>query len=147
MGAVDYNYSKEAAAAEIAEATARSWDVLVARVHSPIFFHKLANDYGIVPASDEERQALLEMAAVLQNAYAQDRVKSASAANSPIIGMLDELKNGLSQSGMYNHIDTRTSDEHMRKQAAYRLLQEDPELTEAAFNWAAFRQAQLTPNG
>ena len=52
---------------------------LVREVFVPVFLEKLASDYGVVPQNDEEVSSLLEMAARLGEAQAQEGVKSASA--------------------------------------------------------------------
>ena len=51
---------------------------LVREVFVPVFLEKLANDYNIVPQSDEEVGSLLEIAARLGEAHAHEQIKSAS---------------------------------------------------------------------
>jgi hypothetical protein len=51
---------------------------LIREVFVPVFLEKLASDYGIVPQNDEEVGSLLEIAARLGEAHAQEQVKSAS---------------------------------------------------------------------
>lgn len=51
---------------------------LVREVFVPVFLEKLASDFGIVPQSDEEVGSLLEIAARLGEAHAEEQVKSAS---------------------------------------------------------------------
>ena len=52
---------------------------LVREVFVPVFLEKLASDYGIVPQNDEEVGSLLEIAARLGEAHAQEQQKSASS--------------------------------------------------------------------
>lgn len=64
-----------------------SYDVLATQVHAPVFFAKLANNYGYRPNSEEEAIRCLKMAGKLRNAYEKEAVKTASKqANT-----LDEL--------------------------------------------------------
>ena len=120
------------------------YDLLVGQVHAPLFFEKLANDYGIVANSDEERAALLEMAGVLQNAQAQDMAKEASAGHSPLVAALDELKGSLTDDGYWDRSAplAETSHDRMLKAAAAGLAA-SPELQDAALAWAAYQQSRL----
>jgi hypothetical protein len=52
---------------------------LVREVFIPVFLEKLASDFNIVPQNDAEVSSLLEMAARLGEAHAQESVKQASA--------------------------------------------------------------------
>ncbi len=116
---------------------------LVNAVHAPVFFEKLAQDYGIVAGSDEERMGLLEMAGILQNVRAQDRVKQASAGHSPIISALDELKQGLARSGGYPGMQALpTSQDNLIKAAAHRMVADSPDLQAAAVAWAIHEAQQ-----
>lgn len=57
-------------------------DVLLSEVYHPVFFHKLAADYGISPTSQEEAEDLVAMAAKLRlAAQAEQRQKSAKASS------------------------------------------------------------------
>lgn len=55
---------------------------LVREIFVPVFLEKLASDFNIVPQNDEEVSSLLEMAARLGEASAQESIKSASAQTS-----------------------------------------------------------------
>ena len=39
----------------------QAYDVLFGNVHLPVFFEKLAPDYGITPENENEAQQLLEI--------------------------------------------------------------------------------------
>jgi hypothetical protein len=62
-----------------------AYDFLYGQVHAPVFFNKLAQDYGIVPANDDEAVRLLEMGADLFAAEQQEQQKQAST-NGSLIG-------------------------------------------------------------
>ena len=51
---------------------------LVREIFVPVFLEKLESDYNIVPQNDEEVGSLLEIAARLGEAHANEQVKSAS---------------------------------------------------------------------
>ena len=57
------------------------YNMLVEQVHAPLFFEKLASDYGIVARTQEERAELLELAGILQVERAKEQVKQASAGS------------------------------------------------------------------
>lgn len=50
------------------------------RVYAPAFFHKLASDYGIQPANDDEAYELMTMATKLRAAHDATQQKQAQAA-------------------------------------------------------------------
>jgi hypothetical protein len=68
-----------------------AYDFLYGQIHAPVFFNKLAQDYGIVPANDTEATQLLEMGAEIFAAGQQSRQKQASAPN----GFLSEAHQSL----------------------------------------------------
>lgn len=53
--------------------------VLMDRISLPVFFTKLANDYGIQPADKEEAGMLIKMAGQLYDGWAAENVKEAQA--------------------------------------------------------------------
>ena len=59
-----------------------------------MFLEKLANDFNIVPQNDEEVSSLLEMAARLGEASAQQSVKSASNQTN-LLKLANNQLNGL----------------------------------------------------
>ncbi len=50
------------------------------RVYGPVFFEKLANDYGRRPGSEAEAMEMLTMAAQLRTAHDQEQEKQAQAS-------------------------------------------------------------------
>jgi hypothetical protein len=55
--------------------------VLAETVHAPVFFNKLAEDYGIVPQNEQEALQLLDLSNKLRVAQSQEQTKSASQRN------------------------------------------------------------------
>ena len=55
--------------------------VLFENVHAPVFFNKLAEDYGVVPQNEQEARQLLDLSDKLRVAQAQEQTKSASQRN------------------------------------------------------------------
>lgn len=74
-------------------------DVLVAAVHAPVFFEKLASVYGIQPNGPDEARDMLTMAAQLRNAHEQQTVKQASATTSFLSEAKRDLNHVLNQQG------------------------------------------------
>jgi hypothetical protein len=114
-------------------------EVLSREIHDPCFFQKLANDWNIVPRSQEEGSQLLELAAVLRGTR-EAQVKTASApGNSFLSGALDSLKGALSDRG----IDAGpTTDTQAIKTAAANASQ-NPQIAGAALKYAQHLFATL----
>ena len=55
--------------------------VLFENVHAPVFFNKLAEDYGVVPQNEQEAQQLLDLSDKLRVAQGQEQTKSAGQRN------------------------------------------------------------------
>ncbi|TMJ00823.1 MAG: hypothetical protein E6G97_17980 [Alphaproteobacteria bacterium] len=110
------------------------YDLLIEQVHAPVFFEKLARDYGVVPASEEEKLSLLELAGVLQTEEARELEKKASSPDSPIIRALDDLKKIVAAEGRPHW---PTSHQRMLKAAASELAQRE-DLAEAAARFGAW---------
>ncbi len=53
-------------------------NVLFDNVHAPVFFNKLAEDYGVVPQNEQEALQLLDLSDKLRVAQAQEQTKSAA---------------------------------------------------------------------
>ena len=68
-----------------------AYDFLYGQVHAPVFFNKLAQDYGIVPANEDEAARLLEMGADLFAVEQQSQEKQAQQQGS----FIGEAHNGL----------------------------------------------------
>jgi len=56
-----------------------SYALLSRHAHAPVFFNKLACDWGIVPQTEEDAKQLLTVAGVLRQANQQVQVKQAAA--------------------------------------------------------------------
>jgi hypothetical protein len=111
-----------------------AYNQLIQQVYAPVFFTKLAQDYGFPPRSEAERQALLELAGVLQQAEVEEHTKSADVHGSPYVAALDELKGVLNQT-MSRTVPT--SQDRLIKQAAHDLAGDD-NLASAALAWGAY---------
>jgi hypothetical protein len=116
-----------------------AYNTLVRDIHAPVFFSKLANDYNIHPRSKEEYDSFLELAGILQNTEAQNQVKRASAEESPIVQLVDQLKQSLGQNGYDTGIPT--SHDKLVKQAAFDLAKNN-ELAEAALAFGSYLASQ-----
>jgi hypothetical protein len=53
-------------------------DLLVNEIYAPIFFEKLANDFGIRPSSQEEVSECLALAGKLQQLHEAEQIKQAN---------------------------------------------------------------------
>jgi hypothetical protein len=124
-----------------------AYDLLVERVHKPVFLEKLARAYGIVPEGPAEEQALLELAGVLRQHRDSEVVKQAAAGQgSFIVDAVDSLKQGLNQLG-YQPLPT--SYDRLVKQAAQQLSF-DPQVAGAVESFGTYLgqlQAQATQHG
>lgn len=77
----------------------QAYEVLVAQVHAPVFFQKLASVYGIRPGSPEEAHGLLQLAGQLRNVHETENTKAASANGGFISEALSDLQQVLTQHG------------------------------------------------
>lgn len=109
-----------------------AFNTLFNEVHAPVFFAKLAQDYGIHPQSQEEASKMLHVAGKLRNVYVADQVKQASTR----VSALDTLDSKLDSLLGNTHGDNSSS---AVKQAAVNALQQD-KIREAA---GAFVQHML----
>lgn len=100
---------------------------LVREVFVPVFLEKLANDYNIVPQNDEEVSSLLEMAARLGEASAEESVKSASAQTS-FLNVANRQLGGLVGSSNNNELN------YVVKNASYELAAR-PDLFDAVLTY------------
>jgi len=109
---------------------------LVREVFVPVFLEKLASDFGIVPQNDAEVSSLLEMAARLGEAHAQERIKSASA-QTDLLKLANQQLGGLV--GAPN-VDTELST--LVKQASNELANR-PEIMDAVLTYHGAIAKQL----
>jgi hypothetical protein len=61
----------------------QAFNTLVENVHVPVFFNKLAQDYGVVPQNEQEAQQLVELSHRLRSAHSEELSKSAGQAEQP----------------------------------------------------------------
>jgi hypothetical protein len=104
-----------------------AYNVLVAQVHAPVFFNKLASVYGIAPQTQEEARELLLMAGQLRNAHEQEGTKQASARGSYFAEARRDLNTVLANNGFQPLVD----DDSTVKRAAAEAAQ-NPLIKEAA---------------
>lgn len=106
---------------------------LLESVYGPVFMQKLAQAYGIVPSGPEDIRQLLEMAALLRRAVAEQHWKQAAARAS----VLAEANYNLKQA-MY--LQSPEAANQAQNAAAYivsRAMQ-DPEVLEAARRYGRY---------
>lgn len=77
----------------------QAYDVLVAEVHAPRFFQKLASVYGIEPASAQEAHDMLQLAGQLRNVHEAETVKQAAQSRGFVAEAKADLQKVLSQHG------------------------------------------------
>lgn len=121
-------------------------NILFTRLYAPTFFGKLAHEYGIVPASDEQAQAMLRMAGKLRNAHDVLASKQASAAQvDPLLRLEQQLDSHLNK--LAGDSQAEVTEEQLFKTAAAELTK-DQLLVQAALSYqnayAETLQAQQT---
>ena len=109
----------------------QAYNTLLERVKYPVFFAKLAQDWGIVPQNQIDAENLIKMAERLSTAKMQEQTKQASAGNGFLSSALQGLEQvlGTSQASTSNH-------EELHKSAAFEKVSEDSELAYAALAYA-----------
>lgn len=73
--------------------------ILVSKVTTPVFFHKLAQ-YGIVPATEAQAQQLAQMGMKLLHAHQQEQAKTAASKGDFLDRAAARLDQQLQQSGL-----------------------------------------------
>lgn len=116
-----------------------AYNVLVAEVHAPVFFEKLARVYGIKPQTQEEARELLLIAGQLRNAHEQENTKQAGARANYFSNARRDLSNTLAQTG-YTPL---VNDDHTVKQAADAAVTQSPLIKEAALVFSQFMAQRL----
>lgn len=106
---------------------------LIQKVYAPVFFEKLANDWGIEASSPEEQGQLLELAGILRQTTEVETVKQATAGNSFLTEATESLKGVLNAHG-YNHPTAIAS---VVKQAAAEMSA-DQEVQQATLEYGAW---------
>jgi hypothetical protein len=102
------------------------------RVYSPVFFSKLAQDYGINPGSEQEAMEMLTMAAQLREAHDQGQTKAASSGRTLLGAAHEHLNNALASEG---YEVAQPDDQLVEKAAAEVAL--DPEIAHAVLSLQA----------
>lgn len=104
-----------------------AYEVLVAQVHAPVFFEKLAKVYDIVPQNAQQARDLLQMAGTLRNIHEAENTKAAAAQGDVVSQAKQDLDQILSQFGY----QPMANNDPVVKQAAWNLAG-TPLLREAA---------------
>jgi hypothetical protein len=110
---------------------------MIKSVYAPVFFAKLASDYGIVPQTEAECQELLEAAAMLRPYDDQAQQEKKASASSLVSEAVDGLKSALSGQGRQTPPSTY---QRLTKNAAAELA-ENPVIQEAALALGQFMLA------
>ncbi len=104
-----------------------AYDTLVDNIHAPIFFAKLASDYGIKPATAEQAEGMLKLAGKLRNANEFNTMKAASSHSNIVSDANDHLDKLLASYGY----DAPNEFDSQVKEAAVDALKQ-PQIKEAA---------------
>lgn len=110
-------------------------------VYAPVFFTKLANDYGIRPESAEAAQKMLTMAAQLREGHEQQQIKQASQGGSLLDAAQQHLNAAMAQEG-FNVYD---GNDQLIEKAAHELAF-DPEIAAAVLSLQANAAAAMANN-
>lgn len=113
----------------------KAYATLYQRVHMPVFFNKLASEYGIRPSSDAEKILMLENASKLRALYDRQNLQKTAARGSLLSRAGRELDEMLAKEGLAN--PTAAS---LAKQAAHEAAM-DPELASAVLTLEASQRA------
>lgn len=112
-----------------------AYDELVYKAYSPVFFTKLAQVYGINPATHDEAVSYLNMAGKLHKKHEEENVKSAhqrvdvvTEANQALDKLLGEYSYDNSQAGV--------STDYAKEAAAEAF--KNPEIKEAALQFSSY---------
>jgi hypothetical protein len=112
-----------------------SYDLLVQKIHKPVFLEKLARDYNVVAQTPQEEFQLLELAGMLRQAKETEAVKQASAGgNHFLTDASDSLKSAMASLG-YGRLPS-THDRQI-KQAAAGAAQ-DPQIQNAVLEFGSY---------
>jgi hypothetical protein len=117
-----------------------AYNVLVAQVHAPVFFNKLASVYGIRPQNPEEARELLLIAGQLRNAHEQEQTKAASDRVGFFAEARKDLNEAMSQQG-FAPVAQDTGDASVKRAAAEAV--QNPLIKEAAVVFSQY-MAQVT---
>lgn len=102
------------------------------KVYSPVFFSKLAQDYGIEPGSENDAMEMMTMAAQLREAHDQGQTKAAAGGRTLLGAAHEHLNNALASEGF----DVSTPDDGLVEKAAMEVAL-DPEIAHAVLSLQA----------
>jgi hypothetical protein len=74
-------------------------NTLYQRVHVPVFFNKLASDFGIVPQNEQEAYDMLTIAGKLRTLYDNEKQAKVKAASSKLSKLNADLDAELAKLG------------------------------------------------
>jgi len=101
------------------------------RVYAPVFFEKLASQYGIKPQNEADAMEMLTMAAQLRTAHDVELEKQASVGNPVLAGAKAHLQQQLNAHG-YNTPHPDTNQQLIKEAAAQASF--DPDLARAVLS-------------
>lgn len=104
--------------------------LLVNQIYAPVFFEKLAADYGIQPSNEQEAQELMTLAGKLQQLDEVQRAKAASSRSTIVSAAnqgLDKVLNGM---GVQTSSNNSYAEAEIKEAAAQ--LAQIPQVRDAA---------------
>jgi hypothetical protein len=116
------------------EKAAEAYEFVHQNLYQPVFFTKLANDYGINPQSQEEANELLAMGDQLRAAHDQQSVKQAHVQGSLVSEAAGQLNQQLENHGFQ---EPGAGEMAQIKEASQAVLQQQPALAQAILDLQA----------
>lgn len=118
-----------------------AYGLIMREVYIPVFFDKLAQEFGIAPRDEQEAQILLGMALQMEEAHALEQTKQASVRGGLQVAA-EELSRTISQ--QYGLPDaSQRQQEQVLDKVAYDLAS-DPTLAEAMACYQIAQQQQYS---
>ncbi len=112
-----------------------AYELVNHEVYAPVFFTKLATDYGIRPKNPQEAQQMLSMASQLRDSFEQEE-KQAAAAGNPMLNLAHQHLNSVLASR--GHAVTGLNESVIEKAAADKAT--EPALAHAILSLLARRE-------
>lgn len=112
-----------------------AYELVNHEVYVPVFFTKLAQDYGIKPTNALEAQQMLSMSAQLRE-LADHEEKQAAAVGNPMLNYAQQHLNSVSQA--HGMAAVQLQDQQIEKAAAEKAL--DPAVAHAILSLQVSRQ-------
>lgn len=131
------NQSPNAGAPAVMDPDA-AYAVVHQRVYAPVFFEKLAQDYGIRPKTESEAMEMLSMAGQLRAAHDDELEKQANAGDPVLTGAKAHLQSQLTARG-YNTPQFDVNQQLVKQAAAQASF--DPDLARAVLSLQAQARA------